>query len=297
MNRRELEIGSNEWGVAGDAHEQRSPDHRERPAPFAQHPVDLLRMASRGRGRPDNGPMNVSGVGFPGRAERDPRAERAHHLGRDDEPDGRERRVPRTTSRWVTPNCLLIGSFACILVGGRLPRGRHRVHDVLHEQSSTGSTTTSWRFRAFRSSRRSSPRCRSAASGPFSTSPIRASSLGAGLPPPSCSSSPDSTRRASSRPSAPGTGPRTSASSSRPRRLRLRLPELCLRRRRRKSRVLLERREPAAQGSGGRRRGRGAPLFHPRRLGTEQLGARPGSQPGAGDPIRGPSLSRKCRTP
>ena len=109
----------------------------------ARRAVDVLREApASSRTIPSTGPMNVSGVDLPGRAVRDPRPERAHHLGRDDQPDGRHRRLPRH-ARARPSECRdatrSLASF-CIESDGVL----HPVEiEVVRRTSSTRSATAS----------------------------------------------------------------------------------------------------------------------------------------------------------
>jgi len=66
MNRRELEIGSNEWGVAGEHTSSGRPIIANDPHLSLNIPSTFYEWHLVVENDPTNGPMNVSGVGFPG---------------------------------------------------------------------------------------------------------------------------------------------------------------------------------------------------------------------------------------
>ncbi len=66
MNRRELEIGSNEWGVAGTHTSSGRPIIANDPHLSLNIPSTFYEWHLVVEDDPENGPMNVSGVGFPG---------------------------------------------------------------------------------------------------------------------------------------------------------------------------------------------------------------------------------------
>ena len=228
---------------------------------------------------------------LPGRAGRDPRPERARHLGRHDEPDGRLRRLPARSHRVGRP-AALPGRAAW---SPRASIGRHplKIEVGLSANRQRRADRQRGRTPACRSAG-SSPRrstTSAGASGRSSRSTIPACSSGAARPTRSCSSSRASTPRASSRPSGSGTARGTSRVPARARELRLRLAELGLRGRRRQPRVLLERRAAAAQGPRERRGRRASAVLRARRRERrEQLGVRPRALPGPVDPVRGPPV-------
>jgi penicillin amidase len=66
MNRREREIGSNEWGVSGEHTTTGRPMIANDPHLSLNIPSTFYEWHLIVEDDPDNGPMNVSGVGFPG---------------------------------------------------------------------------------------------------------------------------------------------------------------------------------------------------------------------------------------
>ena len=113
MNRRELEIGSNEWGVAGEHTSSGRPIIANDPHLSLNIPSTFYEWHLVVENDPTNGPMNVSGVGFPGAP--------AVILGQNEHITWGATTNPMDVSDVFQDelhvgqaDCLLIGSFACI---------------------------------------------------------------------------------------------------------------------------------------------------------------------------------------
>jgi penicillin amidase len=113
MNRRELEIGSNEWGVSGEHTSSGRPIIANDPHLSLNIPSTFYEWHLVVENDPHNGPMNVSGVGFPGAP--------AVILGQNEHITWGATTNPMDVSDVFQDelhvgqaDCLLIGSFACI---------------------------------------------------------------------------------------------------------------------------------------------------------------------------------------
>ena len=113
--------------------------------------------------------MNVSGVGFPGTPGVILGQNERHHLGRDHQPDGRDRRLQRQALR--RPAALRGRRRARlhrVAAGSVHPGARSSSAYLPREHARRRRCSTTWcSAPGCRPRRRSSPRCRSAASGPI----------------------------------------------------------------------------------------------------------------------------------
>ncbi|MGH0029025.1 MAG: penicillin acylase family protein [Myxococcota bacterium] len=113
LNRRESYIGSNEWGVTGSASVGGKPIIANDPHLSLNAPSTFWEWHLRVNGDPDEGDMNVSGVGFPGTP--------GVILGQTEEVTWGATTNPMDVSDVfedtlyvAQPECLLIGALACI---------------------------------------------------------------------------------------------------------------------------------------------------------------------------------------
>ena len=232
--------------------------------------------------------------GLPRTAQRHPRPERAHHLGRHSQPDGRQRRVLR---RPVVGQieCTLIGALACIeSPPGTFHRRRDRVrrhlllqrHRGWHRRQSGAGDGAAARGRDHRLGAvpqlRADPRHHA----------TRACSCRAVQPPHWCSSTRASTPPKSYRPSQCGTVRRISTTSSR-------VSQSSMWARRTGPTPTwtatwptspVRRCRCARTWRTGTRRGPAAVLRARRHLGRQQLDPGPGPGAGPGDSLRDPAL-------
>jgi penicillin amidase len=117
LNRRESFVGSNEWGVGGAATPNGRPIIANDPHLSLNAPSTFWEWHLIVNDDPDEGPMNVNGVGFPGAP--------GVILGQNQDITWGATTNPMDVSdtfldelHVLLPECLLIGSFACIFSEG-----------------------------------------------------------------------------------------------------------------------------------------------------------------------------------
>ena len=275
LQRREHATGSNEWAVCRPAHDGRPADPRQRPAPRAGQPVDLLPgpPARAGPGRRRRGLRR--------RARLRPGRQPVDRLGLDHQPDGRDRHLPGGGPAGP----------------GLAERARHRLHRTAGAgaRGARGLPGQRGRRRAAGHDRRGAARQRHPAGDPDRAAaqqrpdrPARRRrrhrAVGAVrrlLPHPGAGRLP-----------AVAGGPRPRRLPPRAGQLRRRLAELVLRRPRRAHRVLHQRRAAAARGPAGRPGRRPPAVPGPQRAGWQRVAAGVHPLPGAGAAVRDPAAGR-----
>ena len=276
--------GSNQWAVSGRHTDDRPAADRQRPAPRARHALDLLPDPSHG------GRLRRDGQRLRRRPLRHRRAEPRHRVGLDRQPDGRHRRLRGA--------------------GGARPDVAERLQLALPGQPRVGDPHPGdvplqpARERRGRRRRGGASRQR----GRQHVHPARHAHRPATQPGPDREPEHGDRRRpqravhglqrdARAR-HVPDLGhrPQPPRLPGRAAVLRQRHPEHRLRGRPRQHRLLHQLGDAAARGPAGADGGGRPALVHPQRPGGQRVAAGAAPAARAGDPVRDPARSPRCRT-